>query len=127
MVRDALSALNTVELDVLFVENVGNLVCPAGFDLGEDIRILVASVTEGDDKPAKYPPMFARADVLAMNKIDLLPHLDFDLRRFTEEAMAIRPGVEIFQVSCRTGEGVDALAARVAELAEAKGKGKGKA
>ena len=115
MVQDALSAFDLPELDLLFVENVGNLVCPADYDLGEDFRILVVSVTEGDDKAAKYPPMFASAHVLVLNKTDLLPHVDFDAEKFLAEARSIRPSVEVFRVSCRTGEGVQALADRIAE------------
>jgi len=120
MVQDGLSALDTDTLDIIFVENVGNLVCPAGFDLGEDMRILAASVPEGDDKAAKYAPMFASAQVLAINKIDLLPYIDFDMDRFIADARASRPGVEVFKVSCRTGEGVDALAGRVRKAFEEK-------
>jgi hydrogenase nickel incorporation protein HypB len=120
MVQDGLSALDTDTLDIIFVENVGNLVCPAGFDLGEDLRILAASVPEGDDKAAKYAPMFASAPVLAINKIDLLPYIDFDMDRFIADARASRPGVEIFKVSCRTGEGVDGLAGRVRKAFEEK-------
>ncbi len=114
MVQDALSALEPDALDLLYIENVGNLVCPSGFDLGEDFRIVVVSVTEGDDKAGKYPPMFARADLLVLNKIDLLPHVDFDVERFETEAQEIQPKVDLFRISCRTGEGVDALAAKVA-------------
>ncbi|MCU0722415.1 MAG: hydrogenase nickel incorporation protein HypB [Planctomycetes bacterium] len=120
MVQDALGAFDLAALDLLFVENVGNLVCPADWDLGEDERLLVASVTEGDDKPAKYPPMFASAHLLAMNKTDLLPHVDFDAERFTAEARSLRPGIEVFRVSCRTGEGVQALADRFAARVRAK-------
>jgi hydrogenase nickel incorporation protein HypB len=120
MVQDALSAFDLDALDALFVENVGNLVCPADWDLGEDFRLLVVSVTEGDDKAAKYPPMFASAHVLALNKTDLLPHVDFDADRFTAEARALRPSVEVYRLSCRTGEGVQALADRVLERVRAK-------
>ena len=120
MVLDALSAFDLGALDLLFVENVGNLVCPADRDLGEDFRLLVASVTEGDDKAAKYPPMFASAHVLALNKTDLLPYVDFDPEKFLAEARSIRPSVEVFRVSCRSGEGVGALADRIAERVRAK-------
>jgi len=93
---------------LLLIENVGNLVCPALFALGESARAVVISVTEGNDKPAKYPHMFAAADVVVVNKIDLLPYVDFDLDRLIGAARALRPGVEIFPLSARTGEGMAA-------------------
>ncbi len=119
MVKQGLEALDLEGLDALVVENVGNLVCPAGFDLGESLRILVSSVAEGDDKAAKYPPMFARADVLVVNKIDLLPHVDFDMERFERDAKAARHDVEIFRISCKTGQGVEDVARRMRDARKA--------
>jgi hydrogenase nickel incorporation protein HypB len=109
MVRSALPALPLDELDLLIVENVGNLVCPAEFHVGEDARIMVASVAEGEDKPLKYPLMFRTCELVVVNKIDLLPYVDFDLERFLYHLDAVHPGVAHLEVSARTGEGVDAL------------------
>jgi hydrogenase nickel incorporation protein HypB len=109
MVRSALSALPLDDIDVLIVENVGNLVCPAEFRIGEDARIMVASVAEGDDKPLKYPLMFRACELVVVNKIDLLAHVDFDLDRFDHHLDAVHPGVERMRVSARTGEGLDAF------------------
>jgi hydrogenase nickel incorporation protein HypB len=95
------------EIDLLVIENVGNLVCPAEFKVGEDCRVMVSSVTEGEDKPLKYPLMFRTADLVLVNKIDLLPHLAFDLDRFLYHLDAVNPGVERLLVSARSGEGVD--------------------
>ncbi|MDQ3889484.1 MAG: hydrogenase nickel incorporation protein HypB [Actinomycetota bacterium] len=108
MVRSALPALPLEEIDLLVIENVGNLVCPAEFQVGEDYRVMVASVTEGEDKPLKYPLMFRTCDLVLVNKIDLLPHLDFDLDRFLYHLDAVHPGVPRLLVSARTGEGVEA-------------------
>lgn len=107
MVTEAVGALDAPEGGILFIENVGNLVCPAGFDLGESARVVVVSVTEGEDKPLKYPEMFAVADLVLVNKIDLLPHLDFDLDRLVANAGQIRPGVQTLEVSARTGQGFE--------------------
>ncbi|MDQ3895006.1 MAG: hydrogenase nickel incorporation protein HypB [Actinomycetota bacterium] len=107
MVRSALRALPLDELDLLVVENVGNLVCPAEFRIGEDFRVMVASVAEGEDKPLKYPLMFRETDLVLVNKIDLLPHVDFDLDRFLYNLDAVHPGVRRLLVSARTGDGVD--------------------
>jgi hydrogenase nickel incorporation protein HypB len=104
MVHRALHELDPPEGSLLFVENVGNLVCPALFDLGETARVVVVSVTEGDDKPLKYPHMFATADLVVLNKTDLLPHVDFDVPRFVERARFLRRDVDVFPVSVRTGE-----------------------
>jgi hydrogenase nickel incorporation protein HypB len=108
MLARGLRALDPPSGSLLFIENVGNLVCPALFDLGERHRVVIISVTEGDDKPLKYPHMFAAADLLLINKTDLLPHVDFDLARCVDRARSIRPGVEVIPVSARTGEGIDA-------------------
>ena len=108
MVRSALDELPLDELDLLVIENVGNLVCPAEFRVGEDARVMVSSVTEGEDKPLKYPLMFRACELVVVNKLDLLPHLDFDLDRFLANLDAVHPGVEHTLVSARTGEGIDA-------------------
>jgi hydrogenase nickel incorporation protein HypB len=108
MVRAALGELPLAEIDLLVIENVGNLVCPAEFRVGEDVRVMVSSVTEGEDKPLKYPLMFRTCELVLVNKIDLLPHLDFDLDRFLANLDAVNPGVEHQLLSARTGEGTDA-------------------
>ena len=108
MVGHALETLALAEGGVLFIENVGNLVCPAGFDLGEAHKVVVLSVTEGEDKPLKYPNMFAAADLLLLNKTDLLPHLDFDVKQCLEYARRINPDLVVLQLSARTGEGLTA-------------------
>jgi hydrogenase nickel incorporation protein HypB len=110
MVRSAMSELALDEIDLLVIENVGNLVCPAEFRVGEDVRAMISSVTEGEDKPLKYPLMFRTCELVAVNKIDLLPHLDFSLERFLENLDRVNPGVEHMLVSARTGEGVHAFA-----------------
>ena len=107
MVRSALPALPLADLDLLVIENVGNLVCPAEFRVGEDTRAMIASVAEGEDKPLKYPLMFRACELVVVNKIDLLPHVDFDLDRFMYHLDAVNPGVERMLVSARTGEGVE--------------------
>jgi hydrogenase nickel incorporation protein HypB len=99
---------NLDELDILMIENVGNLVCPASFDLGEHHKVAVLSVTEGEDKPLKYPQMFRNSTILLLNKIDLLPHLDFDLEKCKDYARRVSPGITIFEVSARSGEGMEA-------------------
>jgi hydrogenase nickel incorporation protein HypB len=105
VVADAVSRLDLRERRLLVIENVGNLVCPAEFDIGEDIRCVVLSVTEGEDKPLKYPLMFRVCDVALLNKIDLLPHLDFDMAAAIANIRAIHESMPIFEVSARTGEG----------------------
>jgi hydrogenase nickel incorporation protein HypB len=108
MVRSALGSVPLDEIDLLVIENVGNLVCPAEFRVGEHHRVMIASVTEGEDKPLKYPLMFRACELVVVNKIDLLPHLDFDLGLFLSHLDAVHPGVERLAVSAGTGEGVDA-------------------
>src|SRR5436309_10772471 len=105
MVRSALPSLPLGEIDLLVIENVGNLVCPAEFKVGEDARVMVCSVTEGEDKPLKHPLMFRTCDLVLVNKIDLLPHLDFDLDKLLYNLEAVHPGVPRMLVSARTGEG----------------------
>jgi len=107
MTSTALGSLPLGDIRLLLIENVGNLVCPAEFNLGEDLRVLVSSTPEGDDKPFKYPLMFHEADVVLINKIDLLPYLKFDVDAFTKTIKGINQKVEIFPLSCTTGEGVD--------------------
>jgi hydrogenase nickel incorporation protein HypB len=106
MVRSALPDLPLHDIDLLVIENVGNLVCPAEFRVGEDARVMVSSVAEGEDKPLKYPLMFRACELVLVNKIDLLPHLDFDLDKFLGNLEAVHPGVARIPVSARTGEGI---------------------
>ena len=115
MIHRALDQLHP-ERGVVVIENVGNLVCPALFDLGEARRVVIISVTEGDDKPRKYPHMFSAADLIVINKTDLLPYVDFDVDRLTTDARALRPGVEVLTLSARTGENVDAWYVWLANL-----------
>ena len=107
-VERALAQLAPAEESVLFIENVGNLVCPSAFDLGEAMKVVVLSVTEGEDKPLKYPDMFAASALLLLNKVDLLPHVSFDVKRTIEYARRVRPGIEVLQVSATTGTGMAA-------------------
>lgn len=107
LVQQALESFDLDAVKVLFIENVGNMLCPVGFDLGERLRVAILSVTEGADKPAKYPKLFRTSDVVVLNKADLLPHIDFDLDYFRKTVQALNPGVPILTVSCRTGEGLD--------------------
>jgi hydrogenase nickel incorporation protein HypB len=104
MVQEAIGQLDLDALDILFIENVGNLVCPAAFDLGEDAKITLLSVPEGDDKPVKYPSMFVRSQLMVLNKVDLIPYLDFDLEQAKQGAQKVNPNLEILSVSARTGE-----------------------
>jgi hydrogenase nickel incorporation protein HypB len=107
MVRSALPRLPLEELDLVLIENVGNLVCPAEFDVGESARAMVYAITEGEEKPLKYPVMFRSVDLVLINKVDLLPHLDYDLDAFHDNLRAVNPDVITIEVSARTGEGVD--------------------
>jgi hydrogenase nickel incorporation protein HypB len=107
MVAAAVSQLDLAELDLLIVENVGNLVCPAEFNVGEHAKAMVLSLTEGDDKPYKYPLMFKESKVLLINKMDLLPYLDSSPAKIEEAARSINPEIKVFQVSCKTGEGLE--------------------
>ena len=108
MVGHGVEHFDLTTTDVLMIENVGNLVCPASFDLGEDLKVAVLSTTEGEDKPAKYPQMFRAAEIMIINKIDLLPHLDFDMKKCRDYALQVNPGLTIFELSCRSGEGLEA-------------------
>jgi len=117
MVRSAIDQLPLAEIDLLVIENVGNLVCPAEFRVGEDARAMVCSVTEGEDKPLKYPLMFRACELVVINKIDLLAHLDFDLDRLLYHLDAVNPHARRMLTSARTGEGVDELREWLAALA----------
>src|SRR3954449_9714337 len=118
MVRSALPSLPLEEIELLVIENVGNLVCPAEFRVGEDARVMVSSVAEGADKPLKYPLMFRACELVLLNKIDLLPYVDFDVAKFIDRLHTVHPGVECLQMSARTGEGVDAFRDWLAALPE---------
>lgn len=119
MVADAISDWDLAELDFLFIENVGNLVCPSGFDLGEDLRVMLIATTEGEDKPLKYPTLINTADVVVINKIDIAEAVECDVPLLERNIHEVRPGAEVFKVSAKTAEGMDAwlayLRARVAE------------
>jgi hydrogenase nickel incorporation protein HypB len=117
MVRSALGELALEDLDLLIVENVGNLVCPAEFRIGEDVRVMISSVTEGEDKPLKYPLMFRACELVVINKIDLLVHLDYDLDQFVNNLESVHPGVPRMLVSAKTGEGVEDFRTWLAEVA----------
>ena len=106
MVGKALTKIALEKIDLLIIENVGNLVCPSSYDLGEDMKVVLISTTEGDDKPLKYPAMFRRAGVMVINKIDLLGFSDFSLERVRKNSLAINPNLRLFELSCRTGVGI---------------------
>ncbi|MFC1993624.1 hydrogenase nickel incorporation protein HypB, partial [Chloroflexota bacterium] len=107
MIQSALSNLTLSDIGLLIIENVGNLICPAEFALGENKKVLISSIPEGDDKPYKYPLMFHTADAVLINKVDLLPYLKFDVDAFSKAVKGINEKVEIFQVSCATGQGIE--------------------
>ena len=107
MIRDALPSLNLEKLDLLMVENVGNLVCPAEFKIGEDYKVMILSMPEGDDKPIKYPLMFQESSVLLINKIDLAPYLDVSIERIKNESFRVNPRLAIFPISCKTKQGLE--------------------
>jgi hydrogenase nickel incorporation protein HypB len=108
MIHSALHQFDLDSIDLLLIENVGNLVCPAEFELGVDARVMLLSITEGDDKPKKYPLMFSESRLLILNKIDLLEMVDFDLGKARQEAADINPAIDIIELSCRTGNGIEA-------------------
>jgi len=107
MIRDTFNSFDFDALDLLVVENVGNLVCPAEFKVGEDFKAMILSVTEGEDKPTKYPLMFRKSKVLLINKIDLLPYVDCSVEKIRSEALKVNPNLTLFEISCKTGEGLD--------------------
>lgn len=115
MLSNALASLPTDDLDVLLIENVGNLICPASFALGEHRKVLIASVPEGHDKPHKYPVMFSNSDAVVLNKIDLMPYVDFDRDKFTSAVKGLREDAIIFPLSCKSGEGLDNWVAWIRE------------
>ena len=119
MVRSGLAELPLRDIDVLVIENVGNLVCPAEFKVGENVRVMVYAITEGEEKPLKYPLMFRSADLVLVNKVDLLPHLHFDLEKFLRTLDAVNPGVERILTSAATGRGVDEWCSWLTERAGA--------
>ena len=106
MVREAVDKIDLDSLDVLMVENVGNLICPAEFDLGEDLKVMLLSVPEGDDKPLKYPLVFHESSLLLLNKMDLLPYVECDVTKIREESLKINPYLELIEISCKTGDGL---------------------
>jgi len=108
MVARAIQGLNLDAVEFLFIENVGNLVCPSSVDLGEDMKVAIISVPEGDEKPAKYPALFVRASAVVINKIDLLPYVDYSVARAAGDCRKLNPNVEVFELSSKTGAGVDA-------------------
>lgn len=108
LVADAMGKLDLDSVDLLFIENVGNLVCPSGYDLGEALKVVVLSTTEGDDKPLKYPAMFRNASVLIINKTDLVPYVNCRLDVLRGNALKINPDLRVFEISCQTGAGIDA-------------------
>jgi len=110
MVQEALPRIDLERLDLLLIENVGNLVCPSSYELGEHARVVVMSTTEGEDKPLKYPSMFRKSQVLVLNKVDLLPHLTYDIDEAIAFARQVNPGLAVFRTSCTTGEGIEAFA-----------------
>ncbi len=107
MIESALKDIPLDDIDLLLIENVGNLICPSEFILGEHKRVVISSLPEGDDKPIKYPLIFIDADAVIINKMDLLPHVDFDIDAFRHSVAGLHPEAEIFELSCKTGEGVD--------------------
>ncbi len=119
MIQRALAQLPLPDLDVLIVENVGNLVCPVDFRLGENLNVMIASAPEGDDKPYKYPAIFMAVDAVVINKVDLLPYVHFDVAAFGQLVEGMNPDVRIFEVSCETGQGIEGWAQWVAEQSKA--------
>lgn len=120
VIENAAAGLDLESIDLLIVENIGNLVCPAEFDIGEDKRVVVLSVTEGEDKPVKYPQMFQLCDAALLNKTDLLPYLDFDRRQAVDYIRQVHPGMPVFEISARTGEGFDGWMAWLEECVRVK-------
>lgn len=107
MINEVLSEMRLDDIDILIIENVGNLVCPAEFKVGEDIKVMLLSITEGHDKPLKYPLMFRESSALLLNKVDLLPHVDVDINKIKRDTLSINPSISIFEISCKTGQGLE--------------------
>ncbi len=107
MVEKGLEALPLESIDLLFLENIGNLICPAGSDTGANLNVALSSIPEGDDKPLKYPLIFRTSDAFLVNKIDVVDHFDFDMNAFKERVRRLNPEAPVFEVSCKTGEGID--------------------
>ena len=118
MIESALKDLPLDKIDIILIENVGNLICPSEFNLGEHKRVVISSLPEGDDKPTKYPLIFIDADTVIINKMDLLPYVDFDIAAFRRSIEGLNPKVEVFQVSCKTSEGIERWCSWVLEQVE---------
>jgi len=119
MIESALKDMPLDDIDLILIENLGNLICPSEFALGEHKRVVIASVPEGDDKPIKYPLIFVDADAVVINKIDLLPYVDFDMEAFRRCIEGLNPKAQIFQLSCKTGEGIEKWCSWISEQAKA--------
>jgi hydrogenase nickel incorporation protein HypB len=119
MIEAALKDMPLADIDLILIENVGNLICPAEFTLGEHKRVVISSLPEGDDKPIKYPLIFADADAVIINKMDLLPYVDFDIAAFRRSITGLNPEVEVFQLSCKTGEGIERWCSWILEQVKA--------
>ena len=122
MIEQALNDLPLDNIDLILIENVGNLICPSEFNLGEHKRVVISSLPEGDDKPAKYPLIFIDADAVIINKMDLLPHVDFDIANFRRSIQGLNPRVEVFELSCKTSEGIERWCAWILEQVETNAK-----
>ena len=118
MIESALKDMPLNDIDLILIENVGNLICPAEFALGEHKRVVISSLPEGDDKPIKYPLIFVDANAVIINKMDLLPHVDFDIAAYRRSVTGLNPKVEFFEVSCKTGEGIDRWCSWILERVE---------
>jgi len=124
MIEQALKDLPLDDIDLLLIENVGNLICPSEFNLGEHKRVVISSLPEGDDKPTKYPLIFTDADAVIINKMDLLPYVDFDIANFRRSIQGLNPGVEVFELSCKTSEGIERWCSWIIEQVESNAKRK---
>jgi len=122
MIEQALKDLPLNDIDLLIIENVGNLICPSEFTLGEHKRVVISSLPEGDDKPTKYPLIFIDADAVIINKMDLLPHVDFDIANFRRSIQGLNPEAEVFELSCKTGEGIERWCSWILEQLETNAK-----
>jgi len=120
MIYEVLNDIPLDRLDIVFIENVGNLVCPAEFKVGEDIKVMLLSITEGHDKPLKYPLMFQESSALILNKMDLAPYIDVDIQKIKKDSLSLNPKLKIFEVSCKTGEGIPEWISWLREKAQKK-------